>query len=604
MIQNLRKGIAVLLAILLLTAGLSVIPSFAVYAAPDEGGRVPYQYSFDKIHTKSHSDSRIAVFRNLTLALGQPIEAAGWLATDEGVAGYQYMWIPTGGGNGEWQDVTDVQISPRPDLLTAGIPYTSGHSTAGFTFTITPPADLAEGCYDVYIRALDGMGTPCDLAVLLNLRYGEPDMVSESAHYVSIPRIGREGEEALFGGSTINEGAVTLPPDGGVRLGDLNLAGFEALKITYELLDPEAEGKLPILGLKSAGAYSYGKGDEGYNMTHDLAYAPISADQNEVEIRLEGCDENGEVWLTGHLNCEIRITEIEFVCNGYGTDRVAARIQFSEDLISYFSQLNRTELKPVNDPVLGDVLRMEVREETNDPYAHFKAGALLKDHDIVLDADDYKYMVFLYRSGTNNNSTRMNLYLCSGAITGATEDCNQGVSLVNDGKWHYLLVDLTQRANWDGVINGWRFDYISANSDAGDFVDFASVQFFRTYDAALAAASRDPAKGEAFHAGDLPVIRDMSEEQGQEDSDELLSIDPNETYEVTEPPAEPPTEPPTDPAEETQTASPETTEDTTETIPETRPDGKGCRSILCGSAAWIALSFSALVLSKRKKSTL
>ena len=42
MIQNLRKGIAVLLAILLLTAGLSVIPSFAVYAAPDGGGRVPY----------------------------------------------------------------------------------------------------------------------------------------------------------------------------------------------------------------------------------------------------------------------------------------------------------------------------------------------------------------------------------------------------------------------------------------------------------------------------------------------------------------------------------------------------------------------------------
>ena len=604
MIQNLRKGIAVLLAILLLTAGLSVIPSFAVYAAPDGGGRVPYLYSFEKLHTKSHSDTRIAVMRDMTLELGQSIEAVGWLATDEGVAGYQYMWIPTGGGNGEWQDVTDVQISPRPDLVSAGVPYSSGHSTAGFTFTITPPADLAEGCYDVYIRALDGMGTPCDLAALLNLRYGEPDVTSESARLISIPRIGREGEEALFGGSTINEGALTLPPDGGVRLGDLNLAGFEAVKIVYELLDPDAEGKLPVLGLKSEGTYSYGKGDEGYNMTHDLAYTTLSAAQGEAVISLQGCDESGEVWLTGHLNCEIRITEIEFVCNGYGTDRVAARIQFSEDLISYFSQLNRTELKPVNDPVLGDVLRMEVKEETNDPYAHFKAGALLKDHDIVLDAEDYKYMVFLYRSGTDNNSTRMNLYLCSGAITGATEDCNQGVSLVNDGKWHYLLVDLTQRANWDGVINGWRFDYISANSDAGDFVDFASVQFFRTYDAAKAAASRDPAKGSAFHTGDLPIIRDMSEEQGQEDSDELLSIDPNETYEVTEPPAEPPTEPPTDPAEETQTASPETTEDTTETIPETRPDGKGCRSILCGSAAWIALSFSALVLSKRKKSTL
>ena len=114
-------------------------------------------------------------------------------------------------------------------------------------------------------------------------------------------------------------------------------------------------------------------------------------------------------------------------------------------------------MKGITDPVLGDVLRMEVNEASNDPYVFFNAGGLLKEHDILLDANEYKYMVLLYRSYADNPTDRMNLYLCSGTITGATEECNHGVTLRRDGKWHYLLIDLTQRANWGGIINGWRF---------------------------------------------------------------------------------------------------------------------------------------------------
>ena len=43
MAMCLRKGIALLIAFTLLAAGLLAIPSFAVYAAPDDGGRVPYR---------------------------------------------------------------------------------------------------------------------------------------------------------------------------------------------------------------------------------------------------------------------------------------------------------------------------------------------------------------------------------------------------------------------------------------------------------------------------------------------------------------------------------------------------------------------------------
>jgi hypothetical protein len=214
-------------------------------------------------------------------------------------------------------------------------------------------------------------------------------------------------------------------------------------------------------------------------------------------------------------------------------------------------------------------------------------------------------MVFLYRSDSGNPTDRMHLYLCSGAITSATEACNHPVVLQRDGKWHYLLVDLTQRANWDGIINGWRFDYLGT-SEPGQGVDFASVQFFRTYEAAKAAASRDPAKTEAFHLGDTPVIKDMCEEQGQEDPEGTLTIDPADIYEITEAPTEPPAEPPTEPVDETIPDIPSTPEDTTREPPaETDPTGKkGCRSALCMPLVLPALTVPALVLSKRKKSIL
>ena len=601
-----RKGMTVLLAAVLLTAGLLAVPSFAVYAAPDDGGRVPYHYSFDKLHTGACSDTKISVLRNLELEMGQPIEAAGWVATDEGISAYLYMWVPSGGGvAGEWEQVTTLQILPRPDLAPAGIAYPSGHSTAGFHFTIEPPEELPEGYYDIYIRALDGMGTPCDLAAVLNLRYGKPDEITEAARRISFPRILREGETSLFGGASVTEEAITLPPDGGVRLGTLNLAGMEGVRIQYEVADPSAAGKTPVLGLKSAGIYSYGKGDEGYNTTHSLAFTPIHTDRTEVLLDLTSCDDYGEVWLTGHLNGELRITEVEFIQNGYGTNRVAARIHFSEDLKNqYFTQFSRTDLKGITDPVLGDVLRMEVNEASNDPYVFFNAGGLLKEHDILLDANEYKYMVLLYRSYADNPTDRMNLYLCSGTITGATEECNHGVTLRRDGKWHYLLIDLTQRANWGGIIHGWRFDYLG-NSLPGQGVDIASVQFFRTFKAANAAARQDPAKATPFKAGDTPVIRDMREEEGKED-DGALTIDPADTYEITEAPTEPPIElptgPDTDPADGT-TPDPDESAADTVTDPDTEPPRKGCRSALTSPATLLALCLFAPLFHQRKKST-
>ncbi|MBQ9151165.1 MAG: hypothetical protein IJX72_02855 [Clostridia bacterium] len=571
----------VFLAILLLITGLGIPASIA--AAPDEGGRVPYQFNIDDLNGKGVGGTMIGVIRDLHLPLGQSITASGWLATDEGVSAYQYLWIPTGGGYAEWKTVEKVTITDRGDLAAHGIPYASGHGSAGFSLTVDPPMGLAEGVYDVYIRALDGMGTPCDMAALLNLRYGDPDIDDGKTHTVCFPRIQREGAASAVGNAIITATDVTLSSEGRIKLGELNLAAFEQLRITYTADNVDAgvgDGRRPILGLKSSGDHGYGQAGDSYNMTDNLLYAAIdpATGAGMLEIDLTDCTYYGDVWLTGYVGGEIQVTEIEFVYNGYATDRVAAKIHLSGDLVGgYFSSQNYTTAMGVTDPVLGDVLRLEAKEETNDPYIHFNVGKLLAENEIVLDADEYKYLVFLYRASENNNSERMNLYLCSGPITGATEACNQSVTLRKDGKWHYLLVDLSQKENWGGIINGWRFDYISADSDPGDAVDFATVQFFRTLEGAQKAASQDPGGQQPYRSGDPAIIRDLSEEN--EGTKEDYIINPDDVYIITEPETEAPTEPETAPADtslssDTETAeSPDQAEETQSTVAK-----KGCAS--------------------------
>lgn len=600
------------LTVLLILLTVSVaLPSLPVGSKADAGGRVPYRYSLDSINGQSAGGTMIGVIRDLHLPLGDTLEAAGWLATDEGVSRYEYLWLPSGGGTADWKEVTESSITPRPDLAAAGIPYVSGHGTAGFTFTVKPPENVPEGVYDVYIRGVDGMGVPCDLVALLGLRYGDPDSDSGEKRVISFPRLRREGEAATVGSPVIEDTAITLSGRQMVRLGDLNLSSFALMRIGYELDSPApADGRRPILGLKSAGQHGYGDFGDRYNVTHSLCYAalPAGVSKGTLDIDLTACDYGGEVWLTGYLEGSLRITSVELIYNGYTTDRVAAKIHLSGDLIStYFVNYNRTTAKGITDPVLGDVLRLEVAEETNDPYAYFNAGALLKDHGILLDAHEYKYMVLLYRSDAGNPTDRMHLYLCSGTITGATEACNHGVTLKPDGKWHYLLVDLTQRENWGGIINGWRFDYLG-ESVPGQGVDLASVQFFRTYEAAKAAASKDPMKGEPFHSGDPAVIRDMSEEVGVDDPD--YTIPPEDSFTVTEPETEPPTEPDTPPdttppADPADTAEPPATDsaDTVPDIPADTPspsapsaEKKGCASALAPIASILLIALLPILL--------
>lgn len=596
--NNLCKRIGLCLAVILLLPCLAgVIPASAA-----EGTRASYAYGLDDVNGKAISGSMIGVIRNMVLPLGGEINAKGWVATPEGISGYQYLWVPVGGADAAWQTVKEVSIFERGDLLPAGVPHQSGHSTAGFSLRIQPPEGTAAGYYDVYIRALDGMGVACDLVALLDLRYGEVDYDDRKSRLISFSRLMHEGEEATSGSPAITENALTIGDGDLIRLGYLNLSPFEIMRITYTV-SPDGlavgDSRRPILGLKSSGKHGYGTAGESYNLTHDLVYNALDphTDEGVLEVDLTDCTYNGEVWLSGYLGGDVTVTEIELIYSGYVTNRMPATIRFSSDLIGgYFRGNNRTALTGVTDPVMGDVLRMEVTEATNDPYVHFDAGKLLEEHELVMDADDYKYMVILYRAEAHNARKNASFYLCAGSIYGATEDCVKGFEWKNDGKWHYMLLDLSETNNWTGLINGWRVDYLSGNSNPGDAVEFASVQFFCEEDAALEAASCDPMQNPAFHVGDTPVLKEMVENTVKEN----YVIDPEDTYVVTEPvdpPTAEPTDPPTDPIDPPTDGEVESHDGEEDTKPS---GGQGCASYV---SLWMIalLPVTAILVCKRRK---
>ena len=79
----------------------------------------------------------------------QSIAFAGWAATANGVAKYQYS---IDGEN--FYDITDATIAARDDLAGANIPYAAGHSTAGFTVTL-PVTAFNDGQNALTIRLID-----------------------------------------------------------------------------------------------------------------------------------------------------------------------------------------------------------------------------------------------------------------------------------------------------------------------------------------------------------------------------------------------------------------------------------------------------------------
>ncbi len=239
--RSLLRSLALVATALLLAVSFVVVPLPSIAAETAAGtAAVPaaspaFRFTVDQssvAEIQGKGGSLLTVRRDGTLAAGEALTLSGWVATDRGIAGYQYIWAPSGGAATAWQDVPDADIFARDDLTAAGVPYSGGHATAGYRLTLPPPADLTDGYYDVFVRAIDGDGAPCDFLALVRLRYGNTDADDGTSRHINpnrlLAEIGAADDPSaiLRGGTTVSDAGITLPPGGRVRLGTLDLSSM------------------------------------------------------------------------------------------------------------------------------------------------------------------------------------------------------------------------------------------------------------------------------------------------------------------------------------------------------------------------------------------
>ena len=609
---RIHKRLCLLMTAALLTVFLGT-PALAVRAeAGPADRRVPYMFFIDELFGKGSAsgDERPYVDKNWTMRLGQKTVFSGWLAVEEGVARYEYAFVPQDDAFPEWKACEDVVISKRPDLARAGIPYPTGHDTAGFSLAVTAP-ESGDGYYDFYLRGVSGDDVYCDLLIVVNVAVGAPDTDDGRIRTVNLARLARD-DANLTGGSFTDDDAAMLSGKGVLSLGWFDLGLFESAEIRYSTgadFVSKLNGDQAILGLKSAPGGSragsrpdpYTMDDGRYDMTDNAAYIAIDAGSGAVRLDLTEAAAVGELYLTAYLfgADQVRIESVSFVYAGGGADRVAVKVYFSGDLEPYFYSPNLLQVRNVRDDVMGDVLRFEVPEATNDTYIHFNFEGLLDTKGVKLSADDYKYMVILYRARKGNLGNHTTFYLCPGAIGGPTEACTKTFNASCDDKWHYLVLDLHTPDTWSGIIHLWRFDIIQGNANAGDYMDFATIQFFRTQEAAEKAASASlSGPADPYTCGGDPILLDMSEEEALAATHIDFAPAAERVYVFEEPATEPPTgavtEPETEPASGTGT-EPVTNEDVTDT-----PSG-GCRSSLPALILLPAPAAPILFASRKKQ---
>lgn len=149
----------------------------------------------------------------------------------------------------------------------------------------------------------------------------------------------------------------------------------------------------------------------------------------------------------------MRVTEIDYKrLNFANKDYIQALEDPHNTDVSYNSTQKAVRFKATN---------------ANDPQVYVN----YRNASTPLYAENFKTLEITYMipASASRESYECDLFLCTGSKTNPDGSERTRVSLIKDGQWHTLSVDLASLSFWQGKINAIRFDYFDQCS-AGDLI--------------------------------------------------------------------------------------------------------------------------------------
>ena len=164
--------------------------------------------------------------------------------------------------------------------------------------------------------------------------------------------------------------------------------------------------------------------------------------------------------------------------------RSATDVTFdADDALKYFTGANAAKAELVSDSEYGRVVKISTTGKSGDPFINFNYRNYMNAYKLTpASADTYKVVALKIRQEKCSNST-FELFYCAGSITAATGGYSRSGSFDNsDGDWQYIIFDLTTANGFKGIINAFRFDFMTSSVGANESVIVGEVILAKNVD--------------------------------------------------------------------------------------------------------------------------
>lgn len=286
-------------------------------------------------------------------------------------------------------------------------------------------------------------------------------------------------------------------------------------------------------------------GDYGKKLTEGLRYASVERWQALTsEIGLER-DIDGRIKInffegytfpaesTCYIFCLIFSKTAEGARSGAIEvfDWVYSAVQsfsdFDELEVGYFNQgSNQSNVGVVN----GNIVYESTGDANgSDPFSMW-VYKMFAEHrgERVLRAEDFNYIVIRYKSRNQRTDlSKFEIFYQTGDRTAAVWNCARSTKYVPSDDWGCLTVDFTDAAEWSGVINSLRIDWVNSLPEGtyGRF-EISNILFFK---------NKDDAKNYVISVNSINVPDPQISEQGTGEGDGTEEVETKETEDIVLP---------------------------------------------------------------------